>query len=39
MKLINKKNMIPVVCITYTIVSVVLTIFEIILKGEMNPTQ
>lgn len=39
MKLINRKNVIPVICITYTVVSVVLTIFEIFDKGEMNPTQ
>lgn len=39
MKLLNKKNIIPVICITYTAVSVVLTIFEILVKGEMNPTQ
>lgn len=38
-KLINRKNIIPVICITYTIVSVTLTIFEIFTKGEMNPTQ
>ena len=39
MKLINKKNVIPIICMTYTLVSVVLTIFEIWNKGEMNPTQ
>lgn len=39
MKLINKKNVISIICITYTIVSVVLTVFEIFDKGEMNPTQ
>lgn len=39
MKLINRKNFIPVICITYTIVSVSLTIYEIISKGEINPTQ
>lgn len=39
MKLINKKNVVPVICVTYTVVSIVLTTFEIIVKGEMNPTQ
>lgn len=39
MKLINKKNMIPVVCVTYTVVSVVLTVFEIAVRGEINPAQ
>lgn len=39
MKLINRKNFIPVICITYTIVSVSLTIYEIISKGEINSTQ
>lgn len=39
MKLINKRNVIPIICITYTVVSVTSTIFEIIYKSEMNPTQ
>ena len=39
MKLIHKKNVLSVICITYTISSVVLTVFEIFEKGEMNPTQ
>lgn len=39
MKLINKKNVVPIICVTYTVVSIVLTTFEIIVKGEMNPTQ
>lgn len=39
MKLINKKNVIPIICITYTIVSVILTIYEILDKGELNATQ
>ncbi|NEZ46208.1 DUF3021 family protein [Clostridium niameyense] len=39
MKLINKKNTIPIICITYTCVSVALTIFEIISKKEINETQ
>ena len=39
MKLITKKNVIPVICVTYTIVSVVSTIFEISVNREMNPTQ
>lgn len=39
MKLITKKNIIPVICITYTVLSVSLTIYEIIVNGEMNPTQ
>jgi len=39
MKLISKKNVIPIICISYTIVSIILTIFEIIVNGKMNPTQ
>lgn len=39
MKLVNKKNVIPIICITYTIISLLLTTFEIFQKGEMNPTQ
>ena len=39
MKLINKKNVIPAICVTYTVVSVSLNIFEILFRGEMNPTQ
>lgn len=39
MKLINKRNVIPIICITYTVVSVTSTIFEIINNREMNPTQ
>ena len=39
MKLINRRNAIPVICITYTVVSIVLTIYEIIVTGSMNPTQ
>lgn len=39
MKLIHKKNVIPVICITYTIVSIVLTTYEVIANGKMNPTQ
>lgn len=38
-RLITKKNMIPVICITYTIMSISLTIFEILVNGKMNPTQ
>ncbi|MCI8281122.1 MAG: hypothetical protein HFI76_05385 [Lachnospiraceae bacterium] len=39
MKLIHKKNVIPIICITYTVLSIVFTIFEISVKREMNPTQ
>lgn len=39
MNMINKRNIIPVICITYTVVSIVLTSYEIIVRGEMNPTQ
>lgn len=39
MKLITKKNIIPIICITYTVLSVSLTIYEIIVTGKMNPTQ
>ena len=39
MKIITKKTIIPVICISYTILSITLTIYEIIVKGNMNPTQ
>lgn len=39
MKLIDKKNVLPIICIAYTFVSMFLTIFEIIVRKEMNPTQ
>lgn len=39
MKLIHKKNVVPIICIAYTFVSISLTIFEIIDRKEMNPTQ
>lgn len=39
MKLINKRNVVPIICITYTVESISLTIFEIFHNGEMNPTQ
>ncbi len=39
MRLIHKKNVIPVICITYTAVSIAATLFEVVAKGEMNPTQ
>lgn len=39
MKQITKKNILPIICITYTCVSISLTIFEILDKGNMNPTQ
>lgn len=39
MKLVNRKNLIPVICITYTIVSVSLTIIETLIKREINATQ
>lgn len=39
MKLINKKNVIPIVCTTYTVVSIVLTIYEMIVNKRINPTQ
>lgn len=39
MKLISKKNIIPIICITYTVLSVSLTIYEIIVNGKMNPAQ
>ena len=38
-KLITKKNIIPIICITYTILSILLTIYEIVVNGKMNPTQ
>lgn len=39
MKLVNKKNFISVICITYTVISISLTIFEAFLKGGANDTQ
>lgn len=39
MKIVNKKNIVSVVCITYTFVSVSLTTFEIIINKAINPTQ
>lgn len=39
MKLITKKNIIPIICITYTVLSISLTIYEIIVNGKMNPAQ
>ncbi len=39
MKLVNKKNVISIICITYTVVSIVLGTLEIIVKREINPSQ
>ena len=39
MKIINKKNIVPVVCMTYTFISMILTLLEVITKGKVNPTQ
>jgi len=39
MKIINKKNILPIICITYTVVSIFSTILEIIYNGEMKPPQ
>lgn len=39
MKLITKKNIIPIICITYTVLSISLTTYEIIINGKMNPAQ
>lgn len=39
MKLITKKNIIPIICMTYTVLSISLTIYEIVVNGKMNPTQ
>lgn len=39
MKLITKKNIIPVICITYTALSISLTILEIAVNRKINPTQ
>lgn len=39
MKLINKKNSFSIICITYTVVSLTLTIYEIIRNQAINPTQ
>ena len=39
MRIINKKNVIPIICVTCTVISIGYTIFEIIINGKMNPTQ
>ena len=39
MKIINKKNIVTVVCMTYTFISMILTLLEVITKGKVNPTQ
>lgn len=39
MKLINKRNICPIICITYTIVSITLTVSEILNKRMINLTQ
>lgn len=39
MKIINKKNIVPVVCMTYTFISMMLTLLEVIAKRKVNPTQ
>lgn len=39
MKIINKKNIVSVVCITYTSISITLAVLEVIAKGKMNPTH
>lgn len=39
MRLIHKKNVIPIICISYTILSIVYTVYEIIVTGSMNATQ
>lgn len=39
MKIINKKNIISIICISYTLISIGYTIFEIFKNGSINPTQ
>ena len=39
MKLVNRKNVISVICVTYTVISILLTIINILMEGEMNSTQ
>lgn len=39
MKIINRKNILTNICVTYTVVSLTLTMYEIITTGSMNPTQ
>ena len=39
MKLVNRKNFISVICVTYTVISILLTIINILIEGEMNSTQ
>ena len=39
MKLVNRKNVISVIWVTYTVISILLTIINILIEGEMNSTQ
>ncbi len=39
MKLVNRKNVISVICVTYTVISISLAIINILIEGEMNSTQ
>ena len=39
MKIVNKKNIVPVICVTYTFVSVSLTAFEVLVTGKVSPAQ
>lgn len=39
MKIVNKKNIVPVICVTYTFVSVSLTAFEVLVTGKISPAQ
>ena len=39
MKLVNRKNVISGICVTYTVISILLTIINILIEGEMNSTQ
>lgn len=39
MKIVHKKNIVSVICITYTFVSVSLTTIEVIVNGAISPAQ
>lgn len=39
MRIITKKNCISIICVTYTLVSISLIIYEILVEGYMKPTQ
>ncbi len=39
MKIVNKKNIVSVICVTYTFVSISLTVLEVLVSGTVSPAQ